>query len=189
MAAPAPGAARATLEASRARLVFGRAVELSGALFTHAPCASDEVEILSRQAGEPAFSRLAIVKVRNGGFSYRDLPRHSSQYAARPLATPACAPQTSSILSVAVKARVTARAKSDCAASAGVITGRVRPSKNGQRVLLERRFQGVWVTQAQKRLDARSTARFTKLGCGRYRLLWPSQDDLNARGSTALRLR
>lgn len=95
---------------------------------------------------------------------------------------------------VSIKAKVAIRRVPKRCKRSGVVTGVVRPRHAGTKVILQKRVRKDdrkrWKKVDVDRLGKRSRFKVEVPSCrGRYRVVWRSQDERNARGATRFRLR
>lgn len=137
-----------TLTAATFRVVYGRAVTLSGAVSSRR--AGEKVTVLAQQFGESSFKPIATVTTIDGGvWSLATTPTILTSYQA------SWKDATSSAATVGVRPRVSFRVITRARFSTRVVAGR---SFAGRYVQLQRRSLGRWVTVKRARLDGTSAA-------------------------------
>jgi subtilisin family serine protease/sugar lactone lactonase YvrE len=188
--APPRGSAGTTIASSKEETEYNESFVLWGRVTGDAACTGPiEVDILKRVHGTTAFDSVGTAEVEaDGSWRFKTMSRTNASYAARPLDSSVCAGQTSSPTSVLVRADIDLEVPSLCDAPQR-IRGVVHPNHSGTDVILQRKRKKGWSTLDADRLDRHSRfALLSDVCMGRFRVLWPSQNEINARGARTFRL-
>lgn len=181
-------------------ITFGRAVRLSGQVFSSAPIceAQQAVQIRRRFVGAPEFKLLETVHTDStGNFATRlaDTKR-SAEYRAVARQTEACETGSSDYVAVFVRVIVTISASENPIGQGNffTISGAVKPSHRGSTVVLQRKRLTRWSKVAAARLNRESRYEFILaagwVGERTFRVRWSSTDfDHESDKSRSLTLR
>jgi hypothetical protein len=166
-----------TLESSSPTARFGRKTILSGQITGDNACSTPSVQIL-RRIGQTFENFKSTAASSNGRYELTIRPKKNATYRALVADTDQCGGATSSDLAIRVRASVTAEAfrtripADTCTA----ITGMVRPSKRGSRVVLQKRGALAWARVDATKLAGDSTFSFPVCvganGSDSYRVKW-----------------
>lgn len=194
-----PGTARTiTLTASRAKAAFNQPVTFSGQIFSSdSTCRDGEfVRILRRVHGTNIFNEFATTTTTaDGSFDHTANLTANADYRAVTAAHDNCQATESDLVSVLVKAKVSAAANDSTprAGSTVVFTGKVTPNHKGTNAVLQRKKGSRWVKVAADELNRRSRYRFAVEATWPvrrvFRVKWKSQDSDHETGvSRTLRI-
>jgi hypothetical protein len=179
-----------TLNSQRSVVGYENPVRLEGIVSAADGCETRSVDIHSRVHGQRTFSYLASVSISSDGAWFFETPGlRNADYTATPAAEESCTTITSTPETVLVRAEVSIDSVTTCTNRNVAISGRVRPGAAGTKVLLQRPRAGLWRTLKRGALDRHSRYSLSAATpCqGRYRIVWPSQTDVNAKGTKTFR--
>jgi hypothetical protein len=183
--AAARGEATTTIATDHSTVRLGAPFMLSGSVAADDGCArASSVEVSKRLHGTTTYAPIGTAPVAaDGSWELEVTSARNASYIARPQDTGACDGLASSPVDGFVRVDVAVNVPRSCDAPQRV-TGTVTPRQPGTHVLLQKRTRGKWATQDVRFLHRGSSFRVRAATCsGRFRVVWPTQDERNVRGA------